>query len=130
MFTFTEANDIEWAYEPFDTVSEALKAGKEYFGEDALILIGEISEDNKVTPIEEIELGYSNAQEWGMITHPHLGKVMTYYPVGVPAYDSYTKPFVDNDGDICHYRYDHDEGSWNEEIIVIGEYTGQKVVAL
>lgn len=130
MFTFTKANDIEWAYEPFETVSEALKAGKEYFGEKALVLVGEIGEDNKVTPIEEIKVSYSNAVEWGGIEHPTLGRVMTYYPKGSKPFDSYTAPFIDHEGDICHYRYDHDEGYWVDDTFVIGEYTGEKVIAL
>ena len=131
MFTYTTAHDIEWAYEPFETVGEAMDAGEEYFGKGIQILIGEIGEDNKVTPIEQIELEYKNAQEWGEIHHSELGWIMTYYPIGVPAFDSWTKPFVDNEGDICCYRYDHDEGVWHEDIIVVlGEYTGEKLIYL
>lgn len=130
MFTFTDANDIEWAYEPAETVAKAIELAKNHFGASCTFLIGEIGEDNKVVPIEQVEVSYSNVQEWGTITHPQLGEVITYYPTGVPAYDSYTKPFVDNEGDICCYRFDHDEGCWRDETIVIGEYNGAKEIAL
>lgn len=130
MFTFTDANDIEWAHEPCESVEQAHEEGRKYFGDKIAILIGEIGIDNKVTPIENIEVTYGNAQEWGEITHPHLGRIMTYYPLGAPAYDSYTKPFVDNDGDICCYKFDHDAGFWTGDTIVIGEYTGEKIIDL
>ena len=54
--------------------------------------------------------------EWGKIYCPFLNKeVMTYYPVGVPAYDSITNPFIDEDGGVYYYKYDHDEGGWIED---------------
>ena len=68
-------------------------------------------------------LQWENAQEWGIIYCPMLAcEVMTYYPVCRPAYDSYTAPFVDDDGDVCYYKFDHDEGAWDEDLIWAGEY--------
>ncbi|MFA2817296.1 hypothetical protein AB1I91_26985 [Bacillus paranthracis] len=47
------------------------------------------------------ELNWTNGIEWGEIHCPMLGKyVMTYYKEGTPAYDTYTNPFVNEDGDI------------------------------
>lgn len=57
--------------------------------------------------------------EWGKIFCPMVGEeVMTYYPKGRPAYDTVTAPFVDSDGDVCYYKFDQDEGCWEESIIV------------
>ena len=42
---------------------------------------------------------------------------MTYYPKGTPCYYSYTAPFIDESGDVCYYRFDHDEGCWEEDVI-------------
>lgn len=71
-----------------------------------------------IKPIDEdVELEWkSDMNEWGEIYCPFLSKeVMTYYPVGVPAYDSITNPFVNEDGEVYYYKYDHDEGGWNED---------------
>ena len=55
----------------------------------------------------------SDMIEWGEIYCPFLGReVMTYYPNGTPAYDSVTNPFMDEDGGVYYYKYDHDEGGW------------------
>ena len=68
-------------------------------------------------------LQWENAQEWGKIYCPMLAcEIMTYYPKGRPAYDSYTAPFVDEDGDVNYYKFDHDEGAWDEYLIWAGEY--------
>ena len=72
-------------------------------------------------------LKWENGREWGEIQCPMLGNeyVMTYYPEDSPCYYSYTAPFV-CDGDICCYRYDHDVGGWDEDLLVLlydGEYT-------
>lgn len=69
-------------------------------------------------------LRWENGKEWGEIECPMLdGKaVMTYYPESAPCYYTYTAPFV-LDGDVCYYRYDHDEGCWDEDLFEIGEYT-------
>ncbi len=72
-----------------------------------------------IKPIDEdVELEWkSNMIEWGEIYCPMMNKeVMTYYPSGVPAYDSITNPLIDDDGEIYYYKYDHDEGGWNEEM--------------
>ncbi|WP_324627657.1 hypothetical protein [Bacillus paranthracis] len=70
------------------------------------------------------ELSWSNSVEWGEIYCPMLGKyVMTYYKEGTPAYDTYTNPFVNEDGDIYYYRFDQDEGGWDEDAEWLGEYT-------
>lgn len=68
-------------------------------------------------------LQWKNAQEWGIIYCPMLeSEVMTYYPIGRPAYDSYTAPFVDDEGDVCYYKFDHDEGAWDDCLFWAGEY--------
>lgn len=69
-------------------------------------------------------LKWENAEEWGEIECPMLdGKmVMTYIPKGYPAFDSYTAPFVDGDGGIYYYKYDHDYGAWEETLFFLGEY--------
>lgn len=60
-----------------------------------------------------------NVEEWGEIECPMLGNewVMTYYPKGTPCYYSYTAPFMDESGDVCYYRFDHDEGCWDEDVM-------------
>ena len=57
--------------------------------------------------------------EWGMIECPMLGNemVMTYCLKNAPCYYSYTAPFIDENGDVSYYRFDHDEGSWDEDVI-------------
>lgn len=66
-------------------------------------------------------LGWKNGKEWGKIFCPMLGDwVMTYWEEGTPAYDTYTAPFV-IDGDVCFYRYDHDQGCWNEDLYILGD---------
>lgn len=68
---------------------------------------------------EDIELEWkSDMVEWGEISCPMLnGKyVMTYYPNGTRAYDSVTSPFINEDGDVYYYKYDHDEGYWHDEV--------------
>lgn len=83
-------------------------------------MINEVSE----LAIVEKWLQWEDAEEWGEIECPMLDgqKVMTYIPKGAPAYYSMTAPFVE-DGDVCYYRYDHDEGCWDEDtIFVIEEY--------
>lgn len=71
-----------------------------------------------IKPIDEdVELEWkSNMNEWGEIYCPFLNKeVMTYYPVGVRPYDTITNPFIEENGGVYYYKYDHDEGGWNEE---------------
>lgn len=65
---------------------------------------------------EEIKfIEWSNVVEWGKIFCPMLGmEVMTYYPNGQPAYDSYTAIIVGEDGEAFYYRFDQDEGGWDE----------------
>ncbi|MBD5529708.1 MAG: hypothetical protein HDR02_15095 [Lachnospiraceae bacterium] len=69
-------------------------------------------------------LKWENLKEWGEIECPMLDNemVMTYYLEDGPVYYSYTAPFVDEDGDICYYQYDHDEGCWEDSIMCMGEY--------
>lgn len=69
-------------------------------------------------------LKWENGKEWGKIFCPMLGEyVMTYYQEGTPAYDTYTAPFVDSDGEsVCFYKYDQDEDCWHEELYVLGDY--------
>ena len=66
-------------------------------------------------------LKWENGKEWGTIYCPMIEQeVMTYWPGG-PAFDTYTAPFV-YDGDICYYKYDHDYGGWDEDLLCMGEY--------
>ena len=66
-------------------------------------------------------LKWENGKEWGTLYCPMLEReVMTYWPGG-PAFYSYTAPFVE-DGDVCFYRYDHDEGGWDDTLICMGAY--------
>lgn len=69
-------------------------------------------------------LKWENGKEWGEIACPMLGgeMVMTYYTEDMPCYYSYTAPFI-CDGDVCFYRYNHDEGCWDEDtLFCMGEY--------
>ena len=71
-----------------------------------------------IKPIDEdVELEWkSNMNEWGEIYCPFLNKeVMTYYPVRVRPYDTITNPFIEENGGVYYYKYDHDEGGWYEE---------------
>ncbi|WP_261780974.1 hypothetical protein [Clostridium botulinum] len=64
----------------------------------------------------------SEMTEWGEIYCPFLGRdVMTYYPTGMRPYDTITNPFVDEDGGVYYYKYDHDEGGWREDIFSVCE---------
>ena len=74
-------------------------------------------------------LKWENAEEWGEIECPMLGgkAVMTYYAKDAPCFYSYTAPFV-SDGEVCYFRYDHDEGCWDEDVMFsLSEYTGEEV---
>lgn len=66
---------------------------------------------------EDIELEWkSDMVEWGEIFCPMIGiEVMTYYPNGIPAYDTITNPFINEDGEVYYYKYDQDEGGWYED---------------
>ena len=61
--------------------------------------------------------------EWGEIECPLLNgeRVMTYYPKGELAFDSYTKPFLMDDGGVCVLKFDHDEGCWYDSFYIIRE---------
>ena len=60
-----------------------------------------------------------NVEEWGKIECPMLGNewVMKKKKKGTPCYYSYTAPFMDESGDVCYYRFDHDEGCWDEDVM-------------
>ena len=60
----------------------------------------------------DVELKWkSNMVEWGGIYNEELGKdVMTYYPSGMPPYDTITNPFINEDGEVYFYKFDQDEG--------------------
>jgi len=75
-------------------------------------------------------LTWENGTEWGKIYCPMLEEeVMTYYPKGGRCFDSYTAPFVDSNGEVCYYKYDHDEDGWYEECFYMDDYTeGMKCV--
>lgn len=77
-------------------------------------------------------LKWENGHEWGEIQCPMMGNefVMTYCPnpAIVPCYYTYTAPFV-VDGDICYYRFDQEEGCWDEDtLFCMGEYVEGTVV--
>lgn len=65
-------------------------------------------------------LKWENGEEWGEIECPMLNNemIMTYYPKGVPCYYTYSAPFVDDDGEVCYYRFDQDEGCWDEDLFL------------
>ncbi len=67
----------------------------------------------------DIELKWkSNMVEWGEIYNDELGKdVMTYYPSGMPPYDTITNPFINEDGEVYFYKFDQDEGYWQDGAI-------------
>ncbi|MEE3809539.1 hypothetical protein V2H29_21600 [Lysinibacillus fusiformis] len=73
---------------------------------------------------EGLKLEWSNGSEWGKIHHESLGEVMTYWHKGTPCYYTYTAPVVDSEGYIYCYRFDHDEGYWDEDIVDLGLYNG------
>lgn len=59
-----------------------------------------------------------NMIEWGEIYCPMTGRnEMTYYHKDCPAFDSYTQLMEDEDGGCFYYRYDHDEGCWEDNVI-------------
>ena len=62
-----------------------------------------------------------NVEEWGEIECPMFDgqKIMTYYPKDMPCFYSYTAPFIASDGDVCYYRFDHDEGCWECDVIFV-----------
>lgn len=69
------------------------------------------------------ELNWVNGVEWGEIYCPMLGReVMTYRGEGIPAYDTFTNPFVEEDGSIIYYKFDQDEGRWDDCSNHLGEY--------
>lgn len=74
-----------------------------------------------VQPIDEdVELEWkADMNEWGEIYCPMIGReIMTYWPKGQPCYDTVTKPLIDENGDIYYYKYDHDEGCWDEDCVI------------
>ena len=71
-----------------------------------------------IKPIDEdVELEWkSDMNEWGEIYCPMLRKeVKNYWPNGTPCYDTVTNPFLDEDGNVYYYKYDHDVGGWDED---------------
>ena len=71
------------------------------------------------TPDKDIELEWSdNMVEWGEISL-YDEWVMTYYPSGSMPYNSYSNPYMTDDGDIYFYNYDHDGGYWIEDEYLI-----------
>lgn len=68
-------------------------------------------------------LSWENGKEWGEIECPMLDNkpIMTYYAENRPCYYTYSAPFV-LDGEVCYYRFDQDEGWWDEELFILGDY--------
>ena len=48
--------------------------------------------------------------------------VMTYYPEDGSRRYSYTAPFIDNNRDVCYYRFDHDKNCWDDTVYYAGKY--------
>lgn len=74
-----------------------------------------------ILPIDsDVELDWkTDMNEWGEIYCPMIGRdIMTYWPKGQPCYDTVTKPIIDENGDIYYYKYDHDEGCWDEDCVI------------
>lgn len=124
---------VEWANE-FEELHPDIEDDPD---KDYLILIEDFARE-KIFEFGGIErpgrwLKWENAEEWGKIQCPMLDDecVMTYCRKDAPCYYSYTAPFVDEDGDVCCYRYDHDEGCWDEDtLFCIGVYSGGDNVRL
>ena len=71
------------------------------------------------TPDKDVELKWSdNMIEWGEISLNNEW-IMTYYPSGSMPYNSYSNPYMTEDGDIYFHNYDHDEGCWIEDEYLI-----------
>ncbi len=111
---YNSDGDVEFDYE-FDL---------DDFGKTVFLTPEEAEKALKNRKCQEMQwLTWKNGKEWGEIQCPMLGDkyVMTYYSEGEPCYYSYTAPFV-QDGEIYYYRFDHDEGCWDESTYCIGEY--------
>ncbi len=96
----------------------------ENMGKTVFLTEEDAKKELKNRKCEEMQwLTWKNVKEWGEIQCPMLGDkcVMTYYREDEPCYYSYTAPFV-QDGEIYYYRFDHDEGCWDESTYCIGEY--------
>ena len=67
------------------------------------------------------QLSWGNCKEWGKIQCPMLGNewVMTYYPENKPFRYTYTAPFINEYGNVCCYRYDHDDKCWIRVVYII-----------
>lgn len=94
------------------------------FGKTIFLTMEEAEKKLRNRMCEEMQwLTWKNVKEWGKIQCPMLGDkcVMTYYREDEPCYYSYTAPFV-QDGEIYYYRFNHDEGCWDESTYCIGEY--------
>lgn len=75
-------------------------------------------------------LKWENGEEWGEIECPMFNNemIMTYYFKGVPCYYTYSAPFVDDDGEVCYYMYDQDEGCWDEDLFFMCKYDEGMVI--
>ena len=68
-------------------------------------------------------LTWENGELWGTMPCPMLGGILVdlYSPKGYPVFDSFTAPFVDEDGLVGYYKYDHDAGGWDDTFHYIEE---------
>lgn len=55
------------------------------------------------------------------IEHPDYGSIKTFCHKSKSVYNSYSRPYVDEYGDVCILHFDHDEGGWEDSICVISE---------
>lgn len=90
--------------------------------------VAEIKECPKAEVIKWLK--WKNLKECMEIECPMIGNeiVMTYAPENGPIQYSFTAPFVDEDGDVCYYQYDHDEGNWDENTIWVGKYEQRDII--
>lgn len=111
------------------TIIYVLRGCPEYGLMDGYCILGwipgEAPNQEHMGETEEVKwLSWKNGKEWCKVQCPMFGDkyIMTYYPEDVPCYYSYTAPFV-CDEEVCYYRFDHDEGCWDEDILFhLGKY--------
>ena len=81
---------------------------------------------------QDIELKWHDKdrmKEWGNISCPMLNneEVMTYCPKDAIPYDTVTNPFINEDGDLYVFKYDHDIGGWEEDTTFMLAYGNEYI---
>lgn len=68
-------------------------------------------------------LKWTKAKEQGQVYCPMLKVwVKTYKVEGAPAHNSYTRPFVKEDGRVYFHKYNHEADCWHDELFYLGEH--------